>query len=114
VLNEKLSFGLRRCTGWCLAGQIIIHNLSRLFGGMNVFGTHTFRVTRNAELERHEEDADDLLDMISYELRERRFAPFVRLEVNPPFAFPSFFRPHSQQFAKPMRTSCPFSVRQRK
>eukprot|EP00873_Tetraselmis_striata_P018549 jgi/Tetstr1/438813/TSEL_027322.t1 len=68
--------------GFVLLEQIIIHNLSNLFGGMTVAATHTFRVTRNAELERHEEDADDLLDMISYELRERRFAPFVRLEVD--------------------------------
>ena len=64
-----------------LAAQIIINNLSRLFGGMKIISAHTFRVTRNAELERHEEDADDLLDMIAVELRARRFAPFVRLEV---------------------------------
>jgi polyphosphate kinase len=41
-----------------------------------------FRVTRNADLARNEEEADDLLDMISEELRERRFAPVVRLEVD--------------------------------
>ena len=62
--------------------QIIIANLEQLFGGMTIESAHTFRVTRNAELDRHEEDADDLLDMISIELRHRRFAPFVRLEVD--------------------------------
>ncbi|CAD7699106.1 unnamed protein product [Ostreobium quekettii] len=62
--------------------EVIVHNLGRLFGGMELLGVHAFRVTRNAELERHEEEADDLLDMISDELRERRFAPFVRLEVD--------------------------------
>ena len=46
--------------------------MGRLFGGMRVLGAHCFRVTRNAQLERHEEEAEDLLDMISDELRERR------------------------------------------
>jgi polyphosphate kinase len=38
-------------------------------------------VTRNANTELEEETADDLLAMIQTELRERRFAPIVRLEV---------------------------------
>ena len=38
-----------------------------------------FRVTRNAITERDEEEADDLLEMIEIELRERKFAPVVRL-----------------------------------
>ena len=40
-----------------------------------------FRVTRNANTERDEEEADDLLAMIESELRERQFAPIVRLQV---------------------------------
>ena len=41
-----------------------------------------FRVTRNANTELSEEDkAEDLLAMIETELRERKFAPIVRLEV---------------------------------
>ena len=42
-----------------------------------------FRVTRNADIERDEEDADDLLEMVEEELRERRFARVVRLEHGP-------------------------------
>lgn len=61
--------------------QIIEHNLDQLFGGAVIKEVHTFRVTRNADLERQEEGAEDLLDMIAGEVRERRFAPFVRLEV---------------------------------
>jgi polyphosphate kinase len=38
-------------------------------------------VTRNADLEREEEEAEDLIEMISEELRERQLAPVVRLEV---------------------------------
>ena len=44
-------------------------------------GAYPFRITRNADISRDEEVAEDLLAMISAELRERRFAPVVRLEV---------------------------------
>ena len=61
--------------------ELIRHNAAALFPGMEVEGVHAFRVTRNADVERNEEEADDLLSMISEELRERRFAEVVRLEV---------------------------------
>ena len=61
--------------------QIIIHNLDRLFGGMLVLSANMFRPTRNADVVRNEDEAEDLLEMMSDEVRERRFAPFVRLEV---------------------------------
>lgn len=63
--------------------QVITHNLDNLFRGMKIKGVHPFRVTRNADVRREEEEADDLLKMISEELRERRFASVVRLEVDP-------------------------------
>lgn len=61
--------------------QIILHNLDSLFRGMEIVAAHPFRITRNADLDRNEEEAEDLLELISEELRERRFAPAVRLEV---------------------------------
>ncbi|HAJ38498.1 MAG TPA: polyphosphate kinase 1 [Chloroflexi bacterium] len=61
--------------------QLIAAHLNTLFRGMEIVAAFPFRVTRNADLARNEEEADDLLDMISEELRERRFAPVVRLEV---------------------------------
>ncbi len=61
--------------------QVILHNLHTLFKGMQIVSAHPFRVTRNADVERNEDEAEDLLDMINEELRERRFAPVVRLEV---------------------------------
>jgi polyphosphate kinase len=48
---------------------------------MTVVTWEMFRVTRNANTETDEEAADDLLAMIESELRNRRFAPIVRLEV---------------------------------
>jgi polyphosphate kinase len=61
--------------------EVMAHNLDLLFPGMVVESCELFRVTRNANTERDEEEADDLLAMIESELRDRRFAPMVRLEV---------------------------------
>ena len=61
--------------------QLVAHYVDELFPGMDVISAHPFRITRNADLRRDEEEAEDLLAMISEELRERRFAPVVRLEV---------------------------------
>jgi polyphosphate kinase len=62
--------------------QVIIHNLDALFIGMDIVAAYPFRVTRNADMARNEEEADDLMEMISEELREQRFAAVVRLEVD--------------------------------
>ena len=62
--------------------QVIAHHIQALFKGMEVRGVYPFRVTRNADVRRDEEEADDLLEMISERLRERRFAPVVRMEVD--------------------------------
>ncbi|MCA9981152.1 MAG: polyphosphate kinase 1, partial [Anaerolineales bacterium] len=62
--------------------QLITAHLGALFPGMELLSVHPFRVTRNADVRRDEEEADDLLELISDELRERRFASVVRLEVD--------------------------------
>lgn len=61
--------------------DVMAHNLDLLFPGMDIDACELFRVTRNANTERDEEEADDLLALIESELRDRRFAPMVRLEV---------------------------------
>ena len=61
--------------------DVISNNADELFRGMDVEGVYAFRVTRNASVDRSEEEADDLLAMISEELRERKFSEVVRLEV---------------------------------
>jgi polyphosphate kinase len=61
--------------------ELIEANLARLFPGMRIVEAYPFRVTRNADLELEEEEADDLLMAIEEELRKRRFGAVVRLEV---------------------------------
>jgi polyphosphate kinase len=61
---------------------LVARHMEELFPGTEVDGVHAFRVARNADLWREEDEAEDLLEMISEELRERRFAPAIRLEVN--------------------------------
>lgn len=63
--------------------DVMSNNLDLLFPGMVIESCDLFRVTRNAITENDEEQADDLLEMIEAELRERKFAPVVRLEVSP-------------------------------
>jgi polyphosphate kinase len=61
--------------------DVMMCNLDMLFPGMETISCELFRVTRNANTETDEEEADDLLAMIESELKERKFAPIVRLEV---------------------------------
>ena len=61
--------------------QVIGHNLDMIFPDMVIVSCELFRVTRNANAERDEEEADDLVSMIESELRDRKFAPMVRVEV---------------------------------
>jgi polyphosphate kinase len=62
---------------------VIAAHLDRLFPGMELVGHHTFRLTRDADLEVEEDEAEDLLEAIQSVLRRRRRgANPVRLEVD--------------------------------
>lgn len=61
--------------------ELIAHNLHTLFPSMEVDRPWIFRVTRDADLEIKEDEADDLLTAIREEVRNRRFGRAVRLEV---------------------------------
>lgn len=63
--------------------QVIAHNLEHLFPGMVIREYHPFRITRNADLELAEDEADDLMMAIEQELRKRRLGgSVVRMEVS--------------------------------
>jgi polyphosphate kinase len=61
--------------------EIIGEFLGLLFPGMEVLQHHTFRVTRNEDLEVDEDEGENLLIALEKELLRRRFGPPVRLEV---------------------------------
>jgi polyphosphate kinase len=61
--------------------DVIAAHLPELFPGMDVLQHHTFRVTRNEDVEVEEDDAENLLTAMERELMRRRFGPPVRLEV---------------------------------
>ena len=61
--------------------DVIQNNIEDLFPGMEILEVLAFRVTRNADIGDDDEDVEDLLSQIQQQLRERRFAPVVRLQV---------------------------------
>jgi polyphosphate kinase len=65
-----------------LLEELIAAHVDMLFPGMKAGECHRFRVTRDADIEIREEEAQDLLGLIQEELRQRRFGTPVRLEVS--------------------------------
>jgi polyphosphate kinase len=62
--------------------QLVAAHLDRLFPGMEVVTHHVFRVTRDADLDVEEDEAEDLLAAVESILsRRRRGATSVRLEI---------------------------------
>jgi polyphosphate kinase len=63
--------------------QVIGTNLEMLFPGVEILGWYAFRITRNTDLQIEDSDeAEDLLSLIQEEVRNRRFAEVVRIEVD--------------------------------
>ncbi|MEN0063276.1 MAG: polyphosphate kinase 1 [Myxococcota bacterium] len=61
--------------------DLIAANLGSLFPGMEIGRPWRFRVTRDADLEIREDEAEDLMSTLQEELRKRRFGKAVRLEI---------------------------------
>jgi polyphosphate kinase len=62
--------------------QVVAFNLGLLFPGMEIEGHYFFRITRDADLELRDLEADDLMEAIEEGLRKRqRGGEVVRLEV---------------------------------
>ena len=63
--------------------QVIRANAESLFPGMEIGSASLFRVCRDAEVELDDAEAASKRLMVEEELRQRRFEPVVRLEVQP-------------------------------
>lgn len=68
--------------GIVLLEDIVRHFIHTLFKGFTVTNSFSCRITRNADLELHEDGADDLLVVIQDYLKKRKNGMAVRLEVD--------------------------------
>lgn len=69
-------------TKFILAEDLIRANIQTLIPEANPESCHLFRITRDGDIGLREEEAEDLLQMMEQNLRQRRFGDIVRLEVS--------------------------------
>jgi polyphosphate kinase len=69
-------------TKFVLVEELIAANFGALFPRMSSGPCYAFRVTRDADVEIREDEANDLLSSMEQTLRKRRFGTAVRLEVS--------------------------------
>ena len=67
---------------YVLIEDLIEANLDLLLPDINILDVSKFKVTRNAEVRRNEEVAEDLIEVVEEVIEQRRFATVVRLEVD--------------------------------
>lgn len=68
-------------TRFIFLSELIAANLMSLFPGMEPDAAYAFRVTRDADIEVRDDEADDLLRALEKQLSRRRFGTPVRLQV---------------------------------
>lgn len=61
---------------------LVRSNLHLLYPGMEIEQTVPFRVSRNADVDHREDEAQDLLILVEEGIKERRLAECVRLEIH--------------------------------
>ncbi len=61
--------------------DLIEENLGILFPGLEIVEVHKFRITRDTDLSIQEDEADDLLELVEENVKQRKFGHVVRLEV---------------------------------
>ena len=72
----------KNSTKFVLLEDLIAANVSRLIPEAKTESCHLFRITRDADIELREEEAEDLLRTMEQNLKQRRFGDVVRLEVS--------------------------------
>jgi polyphosphate kinase len=75
--------GSRKIHRFVYLHDVIRHHLDELFPGVDIRERAVFRVTRSAGVQRDEIEGDNLLESVELDLKQRRFARVVRLEVEP-------------------------------
>ncbi|MEP7220208.1 MAG: polyphosphate kinase 1, partial [Bacteroidota bacterium] len=65
-----------------LLEEVIAANANALFPGLDARASFAFRVTRDADIEISEDEAEDLLTMMEEQVRRRKWGEAVRIEVD--------------------------------
>ena len=63
-----------------LLEDLIKTYLDKLFTGYDVVCAHSYRITRNADMELDEDESDDLLEEIQSKLKQRQWGEVIRFE----------------------------------
>jgi polyphosphate kinase len=71
-----------RKDSFVLLEELVAANMDLLIPDVETDSCHTFRITRDADVELRESEAADLLELMEQNLRRRRFGDVVRLEVS--------------------------------
>ncbi|HEY9203680.1 MAG TPA: RNA degradosome polyphosphate kinase [Sulfurimonas sp.] len=81
-------------------GSVVAQHIEDLFPGYTLIKYAAFRVTRNADIEIEEEEADDFLEILEEGLKLRRKGAMVRLEVgiNGDDEIVNFFNRHTNVY----------------
>ena len=79
---DSLGIVRQRAYTLVLLEEVIIANLDMLFPGLKIISAYPFRITRDADIEIEEDEAEDLLTMVEEKIEERFFGSTVRLEID--------------------------------
>ncbi len=82
VLPRFVPLKARGKSRFILLGEVIALHLPIIFSGSEVIDSYLMRVTRDSDLEIDEDEAEDLLESIEAELRQRQWGNVVRLEIS--------------------------------
>ncbi|MDR3690478.1 MAG: polyphosphate kinase 1 [Fimbriimonas sp.] len=97
VIPRLVRIGKRK-QEYVLLEEVISHNIHALFPGVEVLGSHCFRVIRDADIEIRQLEAADLITTIEETLKLRRFGDPVMLQHNP--SMPNHVRKHLMTMLK--------------
>ena len=81
IVKSKPKNGSNGIYKYVWIGDLIKSNLNLLFPGLEILESYLFRITRDTDLEIQEDEADDLLQMMEENIKQRKFGSVVLLEV---------------------------------
>lgn len=81
IIKSKSKNGNGHSIKFIWIGDLINANMQYLFPGIEILEAYRFRITRDTDLEIQEDEADDLLQVIEENIKQRKFGSVVRLEV---------------------------------